>query len=723
MTAVRDDRTDAPGAGAAPPPGGRWRLPTLVVAGFLLVVGPLGSLAGNLSDVQRNDSASYLPAGSEAAQALAASQRFTGVESTTAILVYTGSYQITDAERVAMIFAVNGITDHFDNRLAGPAIGPIVSDDRLAAHVIVPFVGSDPEQIRDHVAWLRRGATAAGTGLAVHVAGPAAAVADLTDIFTAVDGVLLLAAGGLVLLILIVVYRSPVLAFVVLAVAGIALGMAGGAAYLLADRGWLTVSGDARGILNVLVLGAATDYALLLVSRYRQELRSTQDKYEAMRAAWRGTAAPVLASGATVIAGLLCLLATDLPATRGLGPVAAIGIGCALLTMLVLLPATLVLCGRAAFWPFPPRSGAARRPDRDHGAATASERGRWWRLAERVGQRPRLVWTVLVLVLAGLALGMLRLEADGVPRTESFLTPVDSVAGQELLSEHFPDAAGTPAVMIAEAGRLDEVVTVAAAVPGITEVEPYVDPVERFIRREAGRPDPEPLVVDGRVRVTATLADPADSPQARETVLVLREAVGAIPGTLVGGYTAGNLDIQETAQRDRLVVIPLVLAAVLVILMLLLRAVVAPLLLTATVVLSFAATLGVSGVVFRDVFGFAGADSSLPLFAFVFLVALGVDYNIFLMTRVREETVRRGHRAGTIAGLAVTGGVITSAGLVLAATFAALAVLPLVFLAELAFAVGFGVLLDALVVRTLLVPALVLDIGRTSWWPSRTAAP
>jgi RND superfamily putative drug exporter len=371
----------------------------------------------------------------------------------------------------------------------------------------------------------------------------------------------------------------------------------------------------------------------------------------------------------------------------------------------------LVLCGRGAFWPFRPRFRSV--PE--------DQRGFWWRVAGLVGRRPRLVWAVAALALAGLATGVLRLEAHGVPRTESFLTSVDSVVGQELLSAHFPDAAGTPAVIVADAGRLDEVVRAASATPGITAVEPYVDPVERYYRREAGRPDPGPKVVDGLIRVEATLAMPADSPQAREVVGQLRRDLADVPGAgaMVGGYTAANLDIQQTAQRDRLVVIPLVLGAVLVILMLLLRAVVAPLLLTATVVLSYAATLGVSGVVFRDVFGFAGADSSFPLFAFVFLVALGVDYNIFLMTRVREETVRRGHRAGTLTGLAATGGVITSAGLVLAATFAALAVLPLVFLAQLAFAVAFGVLLDALVVRSLLVPALTLDAGRASWWPGR----
>jgi RND superfamily putative drug exporter len=726
MTTMPDERTeDAAGdrGRGVPAARRRWRLPVLVIVAFLVVGYPLGSLAGNLSDVQRNDSSSYLPEGTEAARVLAASQRFTGVERTTAILVYTGSSTITEADQAQLILAIARVADHFDTRLAGPPIGPIVADDRRAAMAIISLAGSDPDRIRADVEWLRRGATWT-SGLEVTVAGPAAAVADLTEIFSAVDGLLVLAAGALVLLILIIVYRSPVLPFVVLAVAGFALGLANGTVYLLADRGVVTVSGDARGILNVLVLGAATDYALLLVSRFRQELRVVEDRYQAMRAAWRGAATPILASGATVIVALLCLVASDSPPTRGLGPVAAVGVACALATMLALLPAVLVLCGRGVFWPFRPGYGSATGSPATGSPATGSPaagRGFWRRVARLVGRRPRLVWLLTTLALLGLASGMFRLEAQGVPRSESFLAPVDSAAGQELLSEHFPDAAGTPAVIIAGADRLDEVVAAAAATPGISEVEPYVDRLEAYLARQAGEPAPGPLVVDGLVQIEATLDVPTDSAAAREVVRELRRQVRAVPGAgaEVGGYTAANLDIQETAQRDRLVVIPLVLAAVLAILMLLLRAVVAPLLLTATVVLSFVAALGVAGVAFRDVFGFAGADSSLPLFAFVFLVALGVDYNIFLMTRVREETIRYGHRTGTLTGLAATGGVITSAGLVLAATFAALAVLPLVFLAQLAFVVAFGVLLDTLVVRSLLVPALTLDAGRASWWPGR----
>ncbi|HEU4421897.1 MAG TPA: MMPL family transporter [Pilimelia sp.] len=697
-------------------------MPALVVLGFVLVGGALSGIGGGLSEVQRNDSAAYLPEGAEATRALADSKRFTGTETTTAVVVYVRPSGITRADQIRIISVTGEISDALDTRLAGHPIGPIVSDDGQAAQVIYRFVGSEPRQLGEEVRWLRQYAPGR-TGLAVHVAGPAAVLTDLTDVFGEVNGVLLAVTGAVVLLILVLVYRSPILPFVVLASAGVALGMANGILYLLARAGVLTVSGDAQGILDVLVLGAGTDYALLLTSRFREELRRRQDRYEAMRVAWLAVRTPILASGGTVIFALLCLLASGLPATRGLGPVAAIGIGCALLAMLVLLPAALVLLGRFAFWPFRPVPPVPD-PARAGGAVTAgsvsgASGGLWGRVARGVGGQPRLVWVLVVLALGGLALGMTRLEAHGVPRTESFLAPVDSNAGQDVLTRHFPEAAGTPAVVIANADRLDEVLGAVRAVPGVTRAVAYVDPLAAYENRRAGRPPPEPKVVDGLARLEATLDAPADSTAARQLIRDLRAAVRAVPGAdaRVGGYTAATLDVQETAQRDRVLIIPLVLAVVFVILALLLRAVVAPLLLTATVILSFLATLGVSGVVFHDLIGFAGADSSFPLFAFVFLVALGIDYNIFLMTRVREEVAVRGHRAGTLAGLTLTGGVITSAGIVLAATFAALAVLPLVVLVELAFAVAFGVLLDTFLVRSLLVPALTVDIGRTVWWP------
>jgi RND superfamily putative drug exporter len=691
----------------------RWLAPAALILVFLLAAGWLGGLGGRLSEVQTNEAAAYLPSSAEATLALAESRRITGLEATSAVIVYTRPSGVTEEDRRQIILAMLRIREGANHVLAGPPIGPIVSDDGQAAEVIVRFLGSDPDQLRPVVDWLRHG-VADVPGLALHVAGPAAILTDLLEVYGAIDLVLLAVTASVILLILVVVYRSPILPLLVLAVAGIALSLTNGAAYLLGRADVVTISGQTQGILDVLVLGAATDYALLLVSRFREELRRREDRYQAMRVAWRASVWPVAASAGTVMVALACLSFSDLPSTRGLGPVAAIGVALALASMLLLLPAVLVLTGRAAFWPFRPRYGSPVRPGRG-----------WARTAALVGRRPRLVWGVTALVLAGLAVGVVRLDADGIPRTDAFLVTVDSLVGQEILSDHFPDEAGAPAVVVTNAATLDAVVTAAAAVPGVARVRTYVDPLELFDAREAGRPDPAPKQVDGRAQVSVTLGVPAESPRAVAVVRDLRRAVHAVPGAdaRVGGQTASNLDAQTTSQRDRAVVIPLVLLAVFVILVALLRAVVAPVLLITTVGLSYLATLGVSGIVFRDVLGFAGADSSLPLFAFVFLVALGVDYNIFLMTRVREEAARRGHRDGTLAGLALTGGVITSAGVVLAATFAALAVVPLVFLTQLAFAVAFGILLDTFVVRTLLVPALTVDIGRRVWWPGHHREP
>jgi putative drug exporter of the RND superfamily len=705
MTTGPDDE------GARPLP--RWLLPTAVILAFLLAAGWLGGLGGRLSEVQTNDAAAYLPSSAEATAALTESRRVTGLEATSAVMVYTKSSGVTAEDRRAIILAMLRIREGANHLLAGPPIGPIVAEDDQAAEVIVRFLGSDPDQLRPVVDWLR-GGVADVPGLTLHVSGPAAILTDLLEVYGAIDLVLLAVTAAVILLILVVVYRSPILPLVVLAVAGTALTLTNGAAYLLGRAELVTISGQTQGILDVLVLGAGTDYALLIVSRFREELRRREDRYEAMRVAWRASVWPVAASAGTVMVALACLSFSDLPSTRGLGPVAAIGIALALASMLLLLPAILVLTGRTAFWPFRPRYGS----EVGHG------RG-WGRAAGLVGRRPRLVWGVTAAALALLAVGVIRLEADGIPRTESFLVTVDSLVGQEILRDHFPAEAGAPAIIVTNADTVDDVVAAVVAMPGVARVRPYVDPLELFDRRQAGLPDPDPKRVDGRSQVDVTLAVPAESPRAAEVVREVRRVVRDIPGAnaKVGGQTASNIDAQATSQRDRAVVIPLVLLAVFAILVLLLRALLAPVLLISTVVLSYLATLGVSGVVFTDVLGFAGADSSFPLFAFVFLVALGVDYNIFLMTRVREETAHVGHRAGTMAGLALTGGVITSAGVVLAATFAALAVVPLVFLTQLAFAVAFGVLLDTFVVRSLLVPALTIDIGRRVWWPARPPAP
>jgi RND superfamily putative drug exporter len=494
-----------------------------------------------------------------------------------------------------------------------------------------------------------------------------------------------------VVVILIVVYRSPVLPLIVLLSAVFALGVASWVVYQLADNGTLTLNGQSQGILFILVFGAATDYALLLVSRFREILRDTQDRYTAIKAAWRATIAPITASAGTVILGLLCLLFSDLNSNQGLGPVAAIGIAGALLSAMTFLPAALALLGRAAFWPFRPTLGSAK----------PEHAGMWGRIARVVGARPRAIWIVTTLVLVVGAAFLPQLKASGTAQSDLFLSEVDSTTGQEVLSRHFPGGSGSPTVVIAEEAETRAVLD-AVQVPGVSEAAPVG-------------------TRDGLVMIQAVLDDPSDSEAALSTVERIRGAVHAVPGAdaKVGGQSAIQLDTNQASEHDRTLIIPIVLVVIFLVLAVLLRALVAPLLLIATVVLSFASTMGVSALVFNHLLDFPGSDPAIPLFGFIFLVALGIDYNIFLMTRVREEALLTGTRTGTLHGLAVTGGVITSAGVVLAATFAALAVIPVLFLAQIAFIVAFGVLLDTIVVRSLLVPALTIDIGPKIWWPAK----
>ena len=705
-----------PGSGGSRPTGpARWLLPAAVIIVFLLIAGPLGGVGGKLSEIQRNDNAAYLPEGAEATQVLNETTSFE-LESTPAILVYTrkdGATLTKEDQRIITVQAVH-LFEPLNNFLAAPPIGAVVTQPYgKGAYILLLFIGSDPNTIRPHIDDLRAG-LADEPGYNLAIGGPAAAQTDLIEVYGRISLLLLGVTAAVVLLILIAVYRSPILPFLVISVAGIGLGMADGLAYLMAKGGVFTVSGQVQGILDVLVLGAGTDYALLLASRYREELRRTKDKYRAMRTAWRASVEPIAASGGTVILAVLCLTVSGLPATRSLGPIAAIGIGFAVISMLVLLPAALMLLGRAAFWPFRPMVESV--PSERH-----LNHGPWARVAAFVGRKPRQVWAVVLLILLVMTLGTLRLEAHGIPRTGGFLIDAQSVAGEKVLEANFPDASGTPTVITGSADKINEMTAAVKGIPNVTKIEPYLDPLAKFDARNAGKPPPPPVVHNGRIRLDITMDLPADSSAAEDRVRQIRAAEHAIAGAdaRVGGYTATNVDAQDTAARDRTIVIPLVLLLVFGILVALLRSVVAPLLLVGTVLLSYAATMGICGIFFRDIFLFQGSESSFPMYAFVFLVALGVDYNIFLMTRVREEVAVVGHRAGTLRGLTVTGGVITSAGVVVASTFAALSVIPLVYLAELAFAVGFGVLLDTFIVRTLLVPALTLDVGRKMWWPSR----
>ncbi|MEU2893534.1 MMPL family transporter [Streptomyces albidoflavus] len=685
----------------------RILVPLVLLIAWLGVGGTLGPYAGKLGEVATNDQAAFLPQSAESTRVSEEQKAFSADEALPALVVWTakdGGRLPGDAREAATGTLASLADADFTAGRPSPALA---SEDGEALEGVVPL-RTDLDELQPVLDEIKE---AAGKvpGTEAVIAGPAASQADLSDAFAGIDGLLLGVALIAVLLILLVVYRSVLLPLVIIFGAVLALGLACAVVYALAQRDVVRVDGQVQGILSILVIGAATDYALLLTARFREELSLHGDRFTAMRLAWRQSFGPITASAATVALGLLALLLSDLTNNRALGPVGAIGIVCSVFSALTFLPAALVLLGRAAYWPARPKV-----------TGTGGSHRLWQRVADRVDRTPRKVWAITLAALVACAAFAPTLTSRGVPLDEIFVNDAPSVSAQETLSRHFPGGAGNPAVVIADAGQVDEVVAAAEKTEGVASVAPVT---------ESGRPGGgAPRVVDGRVRIDATLQDGADSDAAKETVARLRTAVHAVDGAdaVVGGYTAQQYDTQRTAEADRNLIMPVVLAIILVILIALLRSLVTPLLLVLTVALNFAATLGIASLVFTHVFGFSGTDASVPLYGFVFLVALGVDYNIFLMSRVREETALHGTREGVRRGLTTTGGVITSAGVVLAATFAALGVIPLAFLAQIAFIVAFGVLLDTLVVRSLLVPALVRDIGPASWWPgalSRRAEP
>ncbi len=677
----------------------RWLVPLALLIVWLGVGGMLGPYAGKLGEVATNDQASFLPQSAESTQVLDQRKAFDQQETLPAIVVWTADGErITGAQTEAATRAVAGLAGN--PGVVGAPSPAFPSEDGKALQSVVQVEPDLGDKLADVVDEVRE---AAGTvdGTTAEVAGPAASQVDLSDAFSGIDGLLLGVALAAVLLILLLVYRSVLLPLVIILGSVFALGLACAVVYVLADHDVVRVDGQVQGILSILVIGAATDYALLLAARFREELAVRGDRFAAAHAAVRRSFGAITASAATVALGLLTLLVSDLTNNRALGPVGAIGIVCSVLSALTFLPAALALLGRSAYWPAKPKASDA----------TVEGHSVWRRVAATVDRKPRRVWAVTALILAVFAAFSPSLSAKGTPLDEIFVNDAPSVAAQKTLGEHFPGGSGNPAVILANADRLEEVTAAANETEGVASAAPV---------SASGRPGGgEPLVVDGRVRVDATLEAAADSDAAKRAVERLRDNVHDISGAdaLVGGYTAQQVDTQQTASDDRTLIVPIVLVVILLILVLLLRSVLVPVLLVATVALNFLATLGVSALVFEHLFGFSGTDASVPLYGFVFLVALGVDYNIFLMSRVREEALTHGTRQGVLRGLTTTGGVITSAGVVLAATFAALMVIPLAFLVQIAFIVAFGVLLDTLVVRSLLVPALVIDIGPKAWWP------
>lgn len=798
----------------------KWVVFAIWFVGIFVAAGP-ANLPAKFEDAESNEATSYLPGSAESTHALTATKSLQGGEIAPAVIVFRRESGLTVADRRTIVEDVgkmaakrfpgvvpDGATAVDGGRPEGskpapeavpeglpagcgtrtstvpgqphgyePFVGPVCSADGKAAIVSSYIKGNgEGERIVNPVKYWREQVPSEAGGFEAKITGGAGFSADAIEVFEGINGTLLLAALSLVIFLLIVIYRSPIFFLVPLVAVMFAETLSRSLGYGLTELG-VTVNGQSSSIMSVLVLGAGTDYALLLVARYREELHHTVDKHEAMRTALASAGPAIFASAATVMAALFCLLLARVNGTAGLGPIAAMGIACAALAMLTLLPALLTIFGRRAFWPFVPHTpetaaaaagvserarakiveGGAfgglvrvtlasvvvlvllplvllnwllrvlsgrripslivgpldravftpyemRRRKREH-AADATH-GLWAKLGDRIAVSPRRVMggsiAVLLVLCCGLAFFSTELTSEDTYRGE-----VESVEGQHLLNKSFP--AGTTALTDVVIPRRAEVPAVRAAVAAVEGVEAVSKPVAE------GPPG---------ILVQATLEPNPYSTDAFDLVQPIRKAAHRVsPQALVGGPTAVEFDVRDAAGWDSTVIPPIILLVVFLILVGLLRAVVAPLVLIGTVILSFLAALGVGYFAFEFIFDFPGSDPSLPLFAFVFLVALGVDYNIFLIARAREETIKHDSKRGILRALAVTGAVITSAGIVLAGTFSVLAVLPLTFLTELGFVVAFGVLLDTFLVRSILVPAIALTLGDKFWWPSALSRP
>jgi len=644
------------------------------------------------ADAEQNRAVDYLPGKAESVKLLEQIEEFPSGERFSAVVVYRRDGGLTARDRATIAQDREQLTRV---ATAGRPPQPIVSRDGTTALNVVPFkttgegdiVTRDVDRVRDAV----RGSP---PGLQVEITGAAGFAADAIEVFDSINGTLLAATAMLVFVLLILIYRSPIFWIIPFLSVIVAEVSSRGLGYVLSELG-VTVTGQSSAILTVLVFGAGTDYALLIVARYREELRHRQDKHDAVATAMRTAGPAIVASAATVIAALLCLSLAEVNGTAGLALIGATGIALAMLVMCTLLPALLAIVGRRAFWPFIPRYGS-EGVDATHGV--------WRRIAERVGWHPRRVWIGSAAALVVMAIGLVYFNTN-LTTGSQFRDEESSTRGQELVARAFPAGANAPTtVLVPNPAQADEVRNALERRPEVAAAGPV----------ETGPPG---------ARFDLTLREDPYSTKAFEQIpdlrAVARRAGGE--GVLIGGPTAEEHDLRESAARDTRVIVPIVLLVVFIVLALLLRALLLPVLLIGTVVLSFLSAMGVGAFFFEFVFDFPGSDPSLPLWAFVFLVALGIDYNIFLMARVREEALRHGTRYGMLRGLAVTGGVITSAGIVLAGTFSILASLPLVFLTELGFVIAFGVLLDTFLVRSVLVPALVFDIGPKVWWPSTLA--
>lgn len=748
-------------------------LSAIVVLAWLGAAGIGGPYFGKIDEVSSNDLATFLPKNAESTKVKDELSKFQRSDTIPAIVVFESDQSLTASEQHDISNVRSALQS--SDVVKGTVSPAVISDDKKAAFLVVPLDSNsefDPviTSLKEKIAQVK-------PAVNYKLTGPAMFSRDLNKAFAGIDSTLLFVALGVVFLILLAVYRSPVLPVLTLSSAMLALATAIFVVWHLAKAGVMQLNGQVQGILFILVIGAATDYALLYIARYREELTHMEKAWDATKAAWKASWEPIVAAGGTVSLGLLCLLVSDLGSNKALGPVGSVGIVFAVLSALTFLPAALFLFGRTAFWPRRPKYVPGKRQtdyEENHPA--------WSRVGRLIGRHPRL-WVPLALVLLVACFFVPQLKAEGVSQSDLIIGYSEAREAQTMLDRHFPSGSGSPTYVLVPADSQNSIVKLLEGDPGVDRVSVVTNDKEKSpaplgkleakikqeiteqvttarqrqldeiyrqistqmngapasaieaVYEEAAANVPtsselaakaypfanvQPKQVSGKELLQVTLKDIASSPEARDTIQRLRRNVQArYADVQFGGVSAIQLDTNTAAEHDLRVIIPLILVVITIVLMLLLRSLVAPIVLLLTTVLSFGATLGVAALLFNHVWHFSGADPSVVIFGFVFLVALGIDYNIFLMTRVREETMKLGVRAGTLKALVVTGGVITSAGVVLASTFAALYVIPILFLAQIAFIVAFGVLMDTLIVRSLIVPGLTLTIGRWMWWPSR----
>ncbi|MCF1597274.1 MMPL family transporter [Streptomyces muensis] len=671
--------------GAARTSTRRRAVPWLVLGLWIAVLALASPFASKLADVQRDRAVDYLPAGADSTQVARIEDRLPGGEATEMVVVYHRDSGLTAADRATAARQIERIAGA--HRLTDEPRGIPSRDGTTLMYPVASTEPGQDEKARDALVGDVRDIARDGDGLNVDVGGSGALATDAAEVYNSLDGPLLYTTAAVVALLLILIYRSPFLWLVPLAVAGMADYLSMGVAYGLNQGFGTSVSGQSSGIMTILVFGAGTDYALLLVSRYREELRRIERPYDAMVAALKGCGPAVLASSGTVAAGLLCLLAADLNSSRGMGPLGTVGVLCALAAMLTLLPAILVLLGRRVFWPLVPR----------HGSTAKARRSLFTAMGSSAGRRPLTVLAAGAVLLGALALGAFNLPGS-LKQEDSFTSKPDAVAAMETLAAAYPERGTQPISVITPQERAEATLASIRATRGVDSAQ-------------------EGRTGDGWTEISVLATAPPQSAGETATIEALRDK---LDGSYVGGASAEQIDLKDTNARDRLVVVPIVLLSVLLILVALLRSIVAPLILVAAVVAVWGAALGIGGLVFGPLFGFDGTDPGLGLLSFVFLVALGVDYGIFLMHRMREECLNGAEPAtAALTALRTTGGVIASAGLVLAATFAVLTSMPLVPLVELGFVIAVGVLLDTFLVRTYLVTSASVALGRRVWWPGR----